>query len=240
MITIYLGSTLPSQIRQSLLRYRYDVFVRQLGWQLPLARDGQELDEFDGPRAVYVVDCDEQERVCGCARLLPTVEPYLLSEHFLDLLDEPAPCSSEVWELSRLSVASTTAGAAKPDALHGLLAAVLAFAYSRGIKSLIGVTFPSLTQRLSELGARVALCGATRRDDEGRAIVACEMPITDSLAGLQAKATLQSMRLDAQAQMPCERSLMGMPRHQVAFGKHIAGHQHGVGRGRQAGIQPRL
>jgi acyl homoserine lactone synthase len=102
---ILLGTAgdLPRQVMTGIARYRHKVFIDMLGWPLS-ASNGMELDQFDRPDARYVVAHDDHGAVIGTARLLPTTQPYLLGEVFPHLMgDQPAPCSDEVWELSRFA-----------------------------------------------------------------------------------------------------------------------------------------
>jgi len=87
--------------RAELARYRYDVFVGRLGWQLPSSAC-QDQDQFDVPGAVHIVAHDDEDCMVGYARLLPTTGPYLLASLFPELLGgQPMPCDPQIWELSR-------------------------------------------------------------------------------------------------------------------------------------------
>ncbi|MDU6100815.1 MAG: acyl-homoserine-lactone synthase AbaI, partial [Acinetobacter sp.] len=78
--------------------YRYRVFVEYLGWELNCPNN-EELDQFDKIDTAYVVAQDRESNIIGCARLLPTTQPYLLGEIFPQLLNGmPIPCSPEIWE----------------------------------------------------------------------------------------------------------------------------------------------
>jgi acyl homoserine lactone synthase len=94
---------LPPRLMEAVGRYRRKVFVDRLGW--PLRSDGEiEMDEFDGPNAVYVSSQDEHGHLNGVARLLPTTIPYLLKEVFPSLwYGSDLPHSPETWELSRFA-----------------------------------------------------------------------------------------------------------------------------------------
>ena len=95
------SSGLPAGLYNKVSRYRHEVFVRRLGWQLNTP-EGVDIDQFDREDTVYVVAEDDQGRVAGCGRLLPTTRPYLLGEVFPQLLNgAPPPCSPDIWELSR-------------------------------------------------------------------------------------------------------------------------------------------
>ena len=95
--------TLRPDLYSKVAHYRHKIFVERLGWQLQ-TKDGGELDQFDRPDTIYVIAQDDEVQVIGCARLLPTLRSYLLSDIFPQLLNgmEP-PRSPDVWELSRFS-----------------------------------------------------------------------------------------------------------------------------------------
>src|ERR1700722_17915374 len=104
MFTIEAGRQQKLQVRieAELAAYRYKVFVEHLGWDLPIAQVGSERDQFDRPDTFYVVAKDTEERICGCARLLPTSNPYLLGTIFPQLMgNQPIPTSADIGELSR-------------------------------------------------------------------------------------------------------------------------------------------
>jgi len=156
-ITIGIAEALPGGIYSHVSRYRHEVFVKKLGWSLK-SFDGAELDQFDRPDTVYVVAQDAQGQVNGCARLLPTNQPYLLSEVFPQLMNglEP-PRSSCVWELSRFAAidfnnqANSLGGQAiSPIALE-LLREAITYVASRGGRRLISV---------SPVGVERLLCSA--------------------------------------------------------------------------------
>jgi len=84
-------------------RYRHHVFVEKLGWQLH-TRARFELDEFDRKDTIYLIARNPKGEIVGTSRLLPTHRPYLLATVFPQLLgDVPAPCSPQIWELSRFA-----------------------------------------------------------------------------------------------------------------------------------------
>ncbi|WP_418125969.1 acyl-homoserine-lactone synthase [Variovorax sp. 160MFSha2.1] len=89
-------------------RYRHQVFVEKLGWQLH-TRARFELDEFDRKDTIYLIARNPKGEIVGTSRLLPTHRPYLLATVFPQLLgDIPAPCSPQIWELSRFAVVDGT------------------------------------------------------------------------------------------------------------------------------------
>lgn len=168
---------------RKLARYRHRVFVEQLGW--PIAcKEGLELDQFDQAYTEYVMAQGDDGRVCGCGRLLPTSRPYLLAEVFPQLLDGlPMPCSNDVWELSRFSVAG-------PSADHGrqpcrryrrteqLLLACVQHAAARGAARLITVSPLGIERLLNRMEVHAYRAGPPYR--LGRDLVyACCIEIDD-------------------------------------------------------------
>ena len=139
------SETLPNNLYAKVAGYRHHVFVERLGWGLH-TENGMESDQFDRPDTVYVVAQDDQGHVSGCARLLPTTRPYLLSEVFPQLLNGlTPPCSLEVWELSRFAAVdlnhrSGTPGQFSSSVARKLLEESIACAVSHGAKRLITVS----------------------------------------------------------------------------------------------------
>lgn len=154
------SGVLPSDLVVGLARFRHQVFVETLGWQLQ-TRDGLEFDQFDRPDTVYVVARDEEGSVSGTARLLPTDKPYLLGEVFPQLLHgSPVPRSPRIWELSRFAAmdfSASKSGAlaqfSSPIAVE-LLRASIKVAHERGAESLITVSPLGIERLLRRAGFR--------------------------------------------------------------------------------------
>lgn len=165
-----------------LARYRHRVFVEMMGWELQ-CRDGLEFDQFDRPDTRYVVSRDEDDRINGCARLLPTTGPYLLGEVFPQLLNGLQPPSSpDVWELSRFAAvdlanagASPLSTASSPIAI-GLLTAALEAAAQEGATRVITVSPLGIERLLRRAGFRAHRAGAPVLVD-GHALFACWIPV---------------------------------------------------------------
>jgi acyl homoserine lactone synthase len=164
--------------------YRHKVFVENLGWDL-YAPDGLEQDQFDRPDTVYIVARDDEDEVCGCARLLPTTRPYLLSEVFPQLLNGAMPPSSpEIWELSRFAAVDFNS----PDQSQlrqmssevaiDLLQSAIDCAAQHGAKRLIAVTSLGTERLLRNAGFKAHRAGPPIRVD-GHPIFACWIEISE-------------------------------------------------------------
>ncbi|WP_459863082.1 acyl-homoserine-lactone synthase [Endothiovibrio diazotrophicus] len=169
---------LPHGVYSQVSRYRRELFVERLGWKLHV-ENGEELDQFDRPDTVYVVARDDEQRVIGCARLLPTTRPYLPGEVFPVLLNgAPPPCSPEVWELSRFAAADlynapvSPAGQFSSPIAVSLLREAIACAAARGAKRLITVSPIGVERLLRRAGFRAHRAGPPMVVD-GHPLVAC-------------------------------------------------------------------
>jgi N-acyl-L-homoserine lactone synthetase len=169
--------------------FRYDVFVTRLGWSLPL-RDGVERDQYDGPNARYVVQSEGSDCVTACARLLPTVQSYMLPELFPQLLGgRPAPRDASIWELSRFatSVRHTHEGRilclSKPTV--DFLDLVLCFARRERIARLIFVTSIGIERLMLRARVPVHRIGPPALID-GRLHVALFIEVRPQAAATQA------------------------------------------------------
>ncbi|MET3133681.1 acyl homoserine lactone synthase [Oxalobacteraceae bacterium GrIS 1.11] len=157
-------NTLPKVLQSQVASYRYKVFIETLNWDLD-AENGEEFDQFDHEDTVYIVSQDEQGRVNGCARLLPSSRPYLLGEIFPQLaLGAPAgasakaPANTDVWELSRFAAVdfnqqsrSPLARFSSPNAVK-LMHEAIACAAAQGARRLITVSPIGIERLLRRVG----------------------------------------------------------------------------------------
>lgn len=171
-------SGLPDGCLGRLAQYRHQVFVEQLGWQLD-AKDGCESDQFDRSDTVYVAVEDEEGHIAGCARLLPTTQPYLLAEVFPQLLNGlPPPRDPSIWELSRFAAMDFSQPAATPLAQFAtsatalLMREAMACAALRGAARLITVSPIGIERLIRRLGIQAHRAGPPMRIG-GHAIFAC-------------------------------------------------------------------
>lgn len=159
---------LGTQQLNSLASYRYQLFVETLGWDLDV-KDNLELDQFDRPDTLYVIAKDNDGRIVGTARLLPTTQNYLLSEVFPELLNgQEPPHSPEVWELSRFAAHDFSgtqphsAGELRQvssDLTVALLNTAIEAAKERGAKRLITVSPLAVERLLRQLDVRTSRAG---------------------------------------------------------------------------------
>jgi N-acyl-L-homoserine lactone synthetase len=173
---------LPARLYADIARYRHTVFVEQLGWALQ-ARNGMEQDQFDRHDTLYVVAQNGEGRIYGCARLLPTTRPYLLSEVFPQLLNgPPTPRSKDVWELSRFAAVDIStkqtpeSGQFSSPIAVELLHESIACVAERGAKRLITVSPIGIERLLRRAGFYAYRAGPPMVID-GHPIFACWIEI---------------------------------------------------------------
>ena len=169
---------LPEGYYRRVTHYRHRVFVEHLGWQLT-GPEGTESDQFDRPDTVYVAIEDEHGDIAGCARLLPTTQPYLLSEVFPQLLNGMTPPrDAAIWELSRFAAMDLNCRSASPLAQFSssstafLMREAMACAGERGAKHLITVSPLGIERLVRRLGIRAHRAGPPMIIG-GHAIFAC-------------------------------------------------------------------
>lgn len=161
MLTVSIGSCvqLSTRVMELMHEFRLEVFVRRLGWSLPLL-DGVERDQYDTPDARYVVISNAEHRVTACARLVPTTKEYMLPQLFPQLLGScTPPCEAAVWELSRFatSVRETHEGriCALSKPTLDLLDLIYEFSRNNNIARLVLVTRVSIERLLLRAGVDV-------------------------------------------------------------------------------------
>jgi acyl homoserine lactone synthase len=125
-------------------RLRYRVFKERLRWDVEVSGD-MEIDEFDACRPAYLLQTDDEDRIQGCVRLLPTTGPTMLRDTFPALLDgRAAPASDAIWESSRFGVdlctreAKTAGSIAR--ATYELFAGMIEFGLMRRLTDIVTVT----------------------------------------------------------------------------------------------------
>jgi acyl homoserine lactone synthase len=161
------ASTFSHAELRELYIYRHAVFVERLGWDLPGAKNGLEIDQFDRSDTIHVTARNDDGALCGCARLLPTSSPYLLGEVFPELMTgAPPPKSSAIWELSRFSSVVLGSKLCSSTPLwigQELMAATIKCAIGVGATRLIAVTSKEVERFLRRLGINWCRIGPSQQ-----------------------------------------------------------------------------
>lgn len=165
-----MSSEINQSVMNGLAEYRYEVFVRKMGWPLSCP-EGFEQDEFDRPDTVYAIVLDSDNSVRGCARLLPTTKPYLLSEHFVHLMGGASlPHHSQIWELSRFAITPSKTGTISATQAWAntvaLVRKVIVTAISLGAERLVAVSAVGNERLLKRMGVNVHRIAAAQLIDD--------------------------------------------------------------------------
>jgi acyl homoserine lactone synthase len=175
VITIGGRNELATDVVNSMHAFRHEIFVRRLGWSLPMI-EGVERDQYDNEDAIYFIARDPADHITACARLLPTTRQCLLSELAGDLLGHnPPPQDPWIWELSRFATSVRKSGEGRVLSLSqptlDLLAAIIDFARQRDIKRLVLGTFVAIERLLIRAGFDIHRLAAPRRMPDGLFVV---------------------------------------------------------------------
>lgn len=222
MIEVIRGNQLNHKVErfEQLLAFRYDVFVRRLGWDLPIERPGRERDRFDTPETIHFLDIDEaSDRIRSCARINPTTEPHLMSELFGDFCDlDGVPCGVGTFELSRWGIeGSALADRREIVSLYDRSAlAILSFCRAEGIKALSWLSTVSVYgYALRRLTTRPLGTPQEHPQDRQRYIAALTQMDLESLLRLQ-RAVPDGIEVTRQAQRFARQSAPDIAIHCAA------------------------
>jgi acyl homoserine lactone synthase len=161
---------LGTKVLDQMHEFRHDVFVRRLGWALPMV-NGVERDQYDTTSAKYVVLSDDAGRVTASARLVPSTGEYMLPKLFPQLLGaRETPREPGVWELSRFAATVRETGAARVLTLSqptlDFLELVLIFARRHAVERLIFVTSVGIERLMRRAGLAVERVAAPALVDD--------------------------------------------------------------------------
>ncbi|QNB16132.1 N-acyl homoserine lactone synthase [Paraburkholderia tropica] len=174
---------LPSPVRDRLGNFRHKIFVQRLQWKIPgVAHDAtSEWDKFDGGNTVHLVAMSDDQRVCGCARLMCTTGPYLLRDAFPELAEPGGspPSSPSIWEMSRFAGSGLCDRTGSSSGM-GLFPYVIALAQSFGATHVIGVVTPAVARLYRRFGLDLHDISNVAASQRAR-IVACSIDVDAAL-----------------------------------------------------------
>lgn len=157
---------------------RKRVFVDWLKWSVPIVAGQYEMDQFDGPDAVYLVEYDRKSRRhLASVRLLPSLKPHLLLDVFPELCDGAVPRGEEIMELTRLCV---TPDVDKPQAvrlMNHMFTAAVEYALLFGVEQYTGVSHRPFLDLMLAAGWGAKRLGAPREID-GQVLGSIVFPIS--------------------------------------------------------------
>lgn len=156
---------------ESMVRHRHRLFVDLLGWRALARADGRDVDGYDADTAVYVLVLDEDRTLRASARLVPTIGPHMLADHFAAFVDGPVPRGPHIFEWSRHAPGDPHWPAAVNEAARlALHRGVLEICLAQGIEALTAVMDRGLLRRARSYGWDCTPLGAPRAYGEGEAV----------------------------------------------------------------------
>lgn len=179
------------------LRMRKQVFVDELGWDIP-HNDFVEMDQYDNPLTHYSLVLRDG-RLVGGARMLSTMAEWNGAGCMLnDVLDGKLPTipksvidgpirTPSVWECSRLVMAEDIGTAAeRAECLSLIVDGLAGMARAKGASQLISLTRLPLLRALRQLGWACDRIGQPYVQD-GRSYAVLSMPAVKTLAAIAAE-----------------------------------------------------
>ena len=120
---------------------RHQIFKEELGWTVGLQEIlGMEFDEYDRPDTIYIVHLNEKGRVDAACRLISTLRPYMIADHYKEFVTKIAlPKTNKVWEISRFCASSSARILSNGKISGQLIAAAIEFGIVNGIQNYIAL-----------------------------------------------------------------------------------------------------
>jgi len=126
-----------------MFKMRFRVAVDELGWNLPDANNGYDVDAYDGVGTIYFLKLDAERSVMACARLNPTLGPTLMQDVFPDFCSYGAvPRETNTYELTRYLVEKR--GRSRTEFLEGrahIIVAINEYCLANNIKTISWLTY---------------------------------------------------------------------------------------------------
>jgi acyl-homoserine lactone synthase len=162
MIRLSEGYSLADARDASMFEDRRRLFVDTMSWDVPVVRGRFEIDQFDGPQALYIADIDDHGGHCGSMRLLPSAGPHLLGDLFAELCDRTVPRGADIFEITRLCLPSRLGARERLAVRNRLITAMVDHALGVGIRTLTGVVRPGFREAVLTMGWDASSLGPAR------------------------------------------------------------------------------
>ncbi len=93
-----------AELMKEVYKFRHRIFVEERGWTDLGQASGEEIDEFDTEHTIHQILLNDEMRIIGYQRLIPTTRPHLLSTVLSHLCHDPAPAGPDVLEWTRFAI----------------------------------------------------------------------------------------------------------------------------------------
>jgi acyl-homoserine lactone synthase len=168
-------------------RLRYEIYVKERGWKALERSDGRDIDQFDTDAATYLF-AFEGRRLVGGLRIVPTMQPTLMSDVFPQLALHGPIRRHDVAELTRIFVIKERRGEqTQPRVEHLILCAAMEYGVAQQFSQFTIVMEAWWIRRLQEQCWRITPLGLPVEID-GAATVGVTADVnSETVEGLRAK-----------------------------------------------------
>jgi acyl homoserine lactone synthase len=165
MIRVTRGYDIACAADAAMFEDRRRLFVDLLRWDVPVVGGRFEIDQFDGPNALYVSEVElggngVEHR--GSLRLLPTFMPHLLGSLFADLVDGDVPSGIDVMEITRLCLPQRLSASVRLAVRNRLISVMVEECLRTGVSLLTGLVRPDFRDTVLKMGWRGRSLGPVR------------------------------------------------------------------------------
>lgn len=167
-------SSADARIVDDMHQLRSRVFHDRMGWRVQCF-DGREVDEFDSLHPTYIIALSSDERVIGCARLLPAIGPTMLQQTFPQLLwNGKLDANHTTIESSRFCVDTASgegrAGRSLNDVTLAMLAGIVEWCLINGFSQIVTATDVRFERILGRAGWPMRRLGDVTLVNETRSV----------------------------------------------------------------------
>jgi N-acyl-L-homoserine lactone synthetase len=148
-----------AKVLEQVFRLRRKVFVDRLGWALPGADGGLEMDAFDHGPGAYLAVLNEAGQVTATVRFTPSTEPNVSRDVLAPLMGVVLPAGPHIVEMSRMCADPALPREARGAAMLDLRLSTAALCLKRGWTHSIGVGYDHHIQPLIRSGMTVQILG---------------------------------------------------------------------------------
>jgi N-acyl-L-homoserine lactone synthetase len=131
---------------------RKRVFVDLRGWPLPIIDGRFEMDQFDGPHALYCIAADRHGAHLGSVRLLASEGPHIMGDLFPHLCEAGVPRGPRIWELTRGVLSPALSARERRKVRNTIITAVVEYALHRGIETYTCIADSGWLSQILSLG----------------------------------------------------------------------------------------
>ncbi len=104
---IQVGQAGKTRYLLEMYRMRALIFKERMGWDVNVDMQGLETDDFDIDVAIYLLSVDDQKKVNGSWRIIPTSHMTMIEKIWPDFLKDVEMKKSPLcWEMSRFGILS--------------------------------------------------------------------------------------------------------------------------------------